>query len=180
MNRREVITRAAFTTGAVAIGGPAVLLQIACDRKAVEAWADQAINAFVQAEPFIRDLLPGSVAVLAKAIAVAKDLRAALKTKADNAIDFVRQLITGPDSLFEQIAKSVGLIKNANQRRIVSGILALAGIALNLIAAQLDSEADAHPALAAKARAAQPEAFSAVQAIADSDKLERALAAVRP
>lgn len=113
--------------GALALGSTG------CDIKQ----ADIVVDSLEEALPIFKDLLPGSVEVLTKAIAVAKQLRDAIKDKAPTALGFLKQLIA-PNGLINQLADTLSLIKNDTQRRVLAGILLLANIALRAISAKLE------------------------------------------
>jgi len=174
MNRRNFLQ----TTGKAAAGtaaGALVLSTEACNKDAL-TWSLQVVNAFEQAQPIIADLLPGSVALIAKAITIARQLQKALKDKSADAITFLKELIA-PAGLVNQIADTLHLIQGPAQRRILSGILALASIGLSLIASDLEQQAT--PAIKAGASRKDRTAVDAIQATAESDRLEQALKALR-
>jgi len=173
MKRREMLKAGAVTILATMAGS-----LVGCDKKTIITWASTAIAFLEQTLPYFTDLLPGSVAVLTKAIEVARQLRAALQAGSANAIDFIQQLIA-PDGLFQQILDSVGLITDPQKRKIVSGILAIAGVALNIIAAALQQGTP--PEIVAKAKTSR-EKKSGIEIIEKSAKgntLEKALAALK-
>lgn len=176
MNRREAIKT-------VTIGGTTFALfslMTSCGAN-VLTWIGIVINAFTEALPILQSFLPNSLPILQKALQVAKDLQAALKNAAPNAIDFLNQLIA-PDGLFNQIINDIGAITDLNQRRILAGILALAGVALRLIATGLHqgaTQTKQGPEILAKARIKNPAGVSQVEKLAVQDTLEKALAILK-
>jgi len=174
MQRREVMKLGAATVLATFAGS-----LVGCDKKTIISWAGTAVAFLEQTLPYFQDLVPGSVAVLAKAITIAQDLKAALQAGSANAIDFIHQLIA-PDGLFQQILNDVGLITDVNKRRIVSGILAIAGVALNIIATALEQgSAEVPPAIVAATRSQKKAATATIEKAAKSSVLEKALGALK-
>jgi hypothetical protein len=174
MNRRNFV--GTLGTGAiVGVTAPSVLVQVACGGNAVTQ-IGIVISAFDEALPIISDFLPQSVALITKALAVAKDLKKALETKSGNVVEFLNQLIA-PNGLFNQIMDTLGLIQDASQRKIVSGLLLLAGIALRIIATQFDQGATDRQKSSAKASNAR--AAATIEKASQSDSLESLLKAAR-
>ncbi len=171
MKRREAIKAVAITLLATAAGS-----LVGCDKKTIITWASTVIAFLVQTLPYFQDLIPGSVGVLSKAIAVAGELKAALQAGSSNAVDFINQLIA-PDGLFQKILADVGLITDPAKRKIVSGILAIAGVALNIIAAAL--EQGTPPEIVSKARNVNKAGVEAVKKAGKADTLEKALASLK-
>lgn len=167
-----------FKTGAGAIIAFGVGPLMGCGGNLI-TWIGIVIQALTDALPIFKDILPNSVAILKKALQVAKDLQTALKNAAPNAIDFLQQL-SAPDGLFNQIFNDVGLITDPAQRRIVSGILLLAGVALRLIASGLHQGVpQTPPEILAKARTRNREGVANVEKLAVQDTLEKALAGIK-
>jgi hypothetical protein len=154
------------------------VVTVSCGQNLIK-WSGIVVSAFEESMPLIQNLLPGSVATLTKALAVAKDLQAALKNGSANAIDFIEQLIK-PDGLFNKLLDDVGALTDPEQRRILSGILLLAGVALRLIAAGLTSGADQLPnGPAIKAKAQNQSGVAVIEKVGASKDLEKLLKASR-
>lgn len=168
------LTRRQVVRGGV-LGSLALLASVttACNAKII-TWAGIVVSAFEQALPIFRDILPNSVAILTKALAVAKDLEAALKAGSANTVDLIEQLIS-PTGLFNQILNDVELITDPSKRKIVTGILLLAGIALRLISSGLQQGAPQIPATV-MSKAKGKAGISVIQKVNDSDQLLTALA----
>lgn len=170
MQRRQFIGRAIAAT---AIVGSGVSL-IGCSKKTIVQWAATAVTFLEQSLPYFSEFLPTSVALITKAIAVAKQLHDALSAESETAIEFINQLIA-PNGLFQQILNEVALIPET-QRRIISGILAVAGIALNIIATALSQGAAGAPsAVVAKVRSRNVSGANTIENAAKSDVLLKAL-----
>jgi hypothetical protein len=174
MQRREAMKLGAFTLLATATGS-----MVGCDKKTIISWAGTAVSFLEQTLPYFQDLVPGSVAVLAKAITVAKQLQEALKAGSTNAIDFIQQLIA-PDGLFQKILDDVGLITDEQKRKIVSGILAIAGVALTIIATALEQgSGEVPPEVVSKARSQSKSGVATIEKVSKGKTLEKALAALK-
>jgi hypothetical protein len=139
LNKRDFIKIGGVGIGAVALRalplagvGALALVSSGCDIKQ----SDIVIDSLQEALPIIKDLVPGSAQLVVKAIAVAKELRDAIKANNGTALGFLKQLIS-PDGLMNQISDTLNLIQNVNQRRILSGVLLLANIALRAISGKL-------------------------------------------
>jgi hypothetical protein len=170
MKRREAIKAGAITILATMAGS-----LVGCDKKTIITWASTAASFLEQTLPYFSGLLPG-VGILEMAIKVARDLEAALKANSANSVDLINQLIA-PDGLFQKILNDVGLIQDPEKRKIVSGILAIAGVALNIIAAALQQGTP--PEIVAKARNVNKKGVQSIEKSAKSDTLEKALAALK-
>lgn len=180
MERRAFLRIGGFGLGSLALTGGIVgiaVTETGCGGN-VFTWADQVVGAFTDALPIFQDILPGSVKLLTQALAVAKDLRDALKNKSTNALDLIKQLIA-PDGLFNKILADLNVAQSSDQKKIVQGIILIAGIALRLISSGLQQGAKAVPALAKAARSTHPAAVGLVERVAESNAIEQALAAVK-
>lgn len=152
---------------------------VGCDKKTIISWAGTAVSFLEQTLPYFQDLVPGSVGVLTKAIAVAVELKAALQAGSANAIDFINELIA-PDGLFQKILDDVGLITDPSKRKIVSGILAIAGVALNIIATALEQgSGEVPPEVVSKARSQSKAGVATIEKVSKGNSLEKALAALK-
>lgn len=175
INRRKFVRNVGYSALLASVG----VTFTGCSTKSIIAWAGTAVSFLEQTLPYFQDLLPGSVGILTQAITVAKDLQTALKAGSANAVDFIKQLIA-PDGLFQKILDDVGLIQNPQTRRIVSGILAIAGVALNIIATALEQGSTQLPkAIVAKAKTERKAGVAAVEVIAKSNTLDKVLAALK-
>jgi hypothetical protein len=173
MNRRQVIK-----AGVVGLVGAAGVSLVGCSKKTLSYWAGVIISSLEQMLPILSTLVPSSADLIAKAIATAKALKTALDNGSENAIELLNQLLA-PGGLFEQIAVIVAGV-NGPQQTILSGILALAGIALNLIATALHQGAEGAPtALVAKVRAKHAVGSSTIETAAKSGRLTKALGALK-
>lgn len=167
ISRREV---------AVKLGGLAAILAAlggltaACSQNALNT-AAIVINAFKLIQPILSELVPTAAATIAKAIKVAEDLQAALKKKAPEAIDFLKQLIA-PDGLFNQVFDDLALVTDPAKRKMLTLWLLIAETGLAAIATALHQEAPA--GVIAKANA-KGKSVSIIEAIAKSNWLESAL-----
>jgi hypothetical protein len=174
MNRRTFARNIGYSALLASVGASSV----GCSTKSLTAWAGTVVSFLEQTLPYFQDLLPSSVAVLTKAIQVAKDLKAALSAGSENAIELLNQLLA-PNGLFQQILADVGTISGP-QQKIISGILAIAGVALNIIATALSQGAAGAPqALVARVKAKNAIGTSMIENAAKSDRLEKALAALK-
>lgn len=174
LRRRECI-KLGMATMLASVAGTFV----GCDKKTIISWSGTAVSFLEQTLPYFQDLLPGSVAVLAKAITVARELQAALKAGSENAIDLIQQLIA-PDGLFQKILDDVGLITDEQKRKIVSGILAIAGVALTIIATALEQgSGEAPPEVISKARSQNKAGVATIEKVSKGKTLEKALAALK-
>lgn len=150
----------------------------ACSVKSLAAWAGTAVSFLEQTLPYFQDLLPNSVGVLTQAIAIAKDLKAALSAGSETAIELLNKLLA-PNGLFQQILTDLALLSGP-QVKIVSGILAIAGVALNIIATALAQGSSGAPAgIVARVKARNVLGANVVEAAANSDRLLKALEALR-
>jgi len=173
MKRRQLMQM-----GLGALAGGMTLSLVGCSKKTLTQWAATVVIFLEQTLPYFTDLLPGSVATLTKAIQVAKDLKAALDAGSENAIELLNQLLA-PNGLFQQIVLDAGLISGP-QAKLVAGILAIAGIALNVIATALSQgAAGAPPQLVAKVKAKHAVGVNVIEAAAKSDRLTKALGALK-
>lgn len=134
---RRTFLKITGTGVSIAVLTPATLLTIGCGPS-----ASAAINVIVatleETQPILKDLLPASVDLIAKAITVAKQLRDALKNGGD-ALTLLQQFIA-PDGLFNKILDSIGLVQDPTKRKYLMGAFALVGIALRLIKGKLESD----------------------------------------
>jgi hypothetical protein len=173
MERREAIKAATVTILATMAGS-----LVGCDKKTLAYWAGIIVSAFEQSLPILSALVPSSADLITKAIETAKALKTALDSSAESAIEFLNQLLA-PGGLFQQILIIVGTVSGP-QQAMISGILALAGIALNLIATALSQGTEgAPPALANRVRAHNAIGANTIETAAKSGKLEKALAALK-
>lgn len=174
MNRRDCIK-----TGVALLTSVAGLSMIACSKKTIIQWA-QTVTLFLgQTLPYFKDLLPGSVDVLMKAILVAKDLQAALAAGSESAIEFLNQLLA-PNGLFQKLLDDVGLIPDPEKRKIVSGILAIAGVALTIISTALSQGAGtAPPKVVAAVRSRNVSGAATIESVAQSDVLTNVLKSLK-
>lgn len=176
MQRRSFfksLISAIFAAFGISLGG---LTFIGCDKGTVITWSNTVVSFLEQALPIFQEFLPASAILITQAISIAKELQVALKINSTNAIDLIQQLIA-PGGLFQKILESVGLIKDEAKRRLVSGILAVVGITLNVIATALHQGTP--PAVIEKARSQKKAGVDAVESIAKSNVLERALGSLR-
>lgn len=174
LKRRECIKLGLGTLLATVAGS-----LVGCDKKTIISWASTAVAFLEQTLPYFQDLLPASVNVLTKAIAVARDLQAALAAGSANAVDFINQLIA-PDGLFQKILTDVGLMTDFEKRKIVSGILAIAGVALTIIATALEQgSGEAPPEVVSKARSQNKAGVATIEKVSKGKTLEKALAALK-
>jgi len=173
MNRRFVIKAgiaAGLTGGSLSIVG--------CTKKTIVQWAGTVVMFLEQALPYFEEFLPSAVPLLQKVIAVAKLLQDALSAESETAIDLINQLIA-PNGLFQQILNEVALIPEA-QRRIVAGILAVVGIALNIIATAIaNGAAGAPPKIVAGVRSRNVAGSNVIDEAAKSDVLLKALESLK-
>lgn len=179
MKRRDFVENAAIVS-VVSVTGILTGILTSCGGN-VLTWVGIVIQSLTEALPIFTDLIPGSADIVKKAIAVAKELETAIKNRAPNTIDFLEQLIS-PSGLFNQILDSVGVITDPAQKRIVSGILALAGVALRLIAAGLHqgaTQTPQGPEIIAKARTANAAGVAHIEKVAVQDSLEKSLSGLR-
>jgi len=169
------INRRTFNkAGLAALLTAGTLPLIACSKKTIVQWAGTAVMFLEQSLPYFSEFLPTAVSLITKAITVAKELQAALSAESEGAIDLINQLIA-PNGLFQQILNEVALIPDA-QRKIVAGILAVVGIALNIIATALSQgAAGAPPQLVAKVRSRNVAGSNTIEEVAASDVLLKAL-----
>jgi hypothetical protein len=173
MNRRQVVKLGA--TGLLGVSG---LTLVGCSKKSLSYWAGVIISSLEQALPILSTLVPSSADVVEKAIATAKALKTALDNGSENAIELLNQLLA-PSGLFEQIVAIVATVTGP-QQAILSGILALAGIALNLIATALHQGAEGAPAtLVAKVRTKHAVGASVIETAAKSGRLRKSLEALK-
>lgn len=149
---------------------------IGCSKKSLVMWAQTVVTFLEQTLGYFKDLLPSSVANITKAIAVAKDLQAALSADSPNAVDFINQLLS-PDGLINKVIDDIGLIGDPEKRKVVSGVLAIASIALMTIATALAQGSGPAVTTAAKTRGLK--GVSTVEKIAASNKLIGTLKALR-
>lgn len=174
MERRHFIK--AGMAGALAVSGLSI---VGCSKKTLSQWASTVILFFEQTLPYFSDLLPGAVGLITKAVAVAKDLKAALDAGSENAVELLNQLLA-PNGLFQQVLNEVGLIPDENTRKIVSGILAIAGVALNVIATALSQGAAGAPAtIVEKVRIKHAMGANTIEKAAQSDVLLNALSTLK-
>lgn len=160
----------------VTLGG---LTFIGCDSKTVISWAGTAVAFLEMTLQEFNVLIPGSTGVLTKAIAVAKELQAALKAGSVNAVDLIQQLLA-PDGLIQQIVDTLGLIQDDRRRQIVAGLLLIARAALVTISTAIEQGAgSAPPQVLERARAQHKAGVAVVESIAKSNKLEAALKALK-
>jgi len=175
----KIQRRSLMKSGAIAVLATMVGSLTGCDRKTIVSWAGTAISFLQQTLPYFTDLLPSSVATLQKAIVVAQDLKKALESGSANAIDFIQQLIA-PDGLFQQILNDVGLIQDEQKRKIVAGILAIAGVALNIIATALSQGSEtAPPKIVEAVRSRNIGGAAVIDEVASSDVLLKSLKALK-
>lgn len=169
--------RGFMVAGATAGIGSLALTQIACPGgENADRQIGFVIDAFDEAMPILKDLLPGSFVLVSKALVIAKNLRQALKDKSPDALKFLQALIS-PTGLVNQIVDTFSLVKNDNQRRVLSGIFLIANIALRVIGTQLESVAT--PATRTAARSANAEAAAVIEGVAQAPTLEALLKAAR-
>lgn len=177
LSRRTVLKIGGVSAGSLALRAAAgvgvgvlAVSSVGCDIKQ----ADIVIDSLEEALPILKDLLPGSVSIITKALAVAHQLKDAINKNDGSALGFLEQLMA-PDGLINQIADTLNLIKDDNQRRILVGMLLLANIALRAISAKL---AKAVPtSLQATANAQSPRGSAIVNKAAAS--LDPALVTLR-
>ncbi len=170
INRRFVLKAGLAAT--LAGGG---LSLIGCSKKTLSQWAGIVIATLEQELPYFTELLPSSVAVLSKAIQLAKDLKSALDAGSETTVELLNQLLA-PNGLFQQLLNDAGLIPDESTRKIVSGILAIAGVALNVIATALSQGAAGAPnGVVARIRAKNVMGANTIEKAAQSDVLLRAL-----
>lgn len=169
MKRRMFIKAGLMAT----VAGSSLSL-VGCSKKTIVQWAGTAVMFLEQALPYFSDLLPGTVGLITKAIAIAKQLQAALSAESESAIDLINQLIA-PNGLFQQILNEVAMISGP-QQKVVAGILAVAGIALNIIATALAQGAAGAPAsIVGKIRSRNVTGSNTIESIAKSDVLLKSL-----
>lgn len=174
MKRRDFVKGLGVSSLVLASGASL----IGCSKKSLVAWAGTIVTSLEQALPILSTLSPVSVALVTKAIETARALKAALAAGSENAIEFLNQLLA-PDGLFLQILAIVATVPGP-QQIIISGILALAGVALNLIATALaQGSTGAPPALVAKVKSRNIAGTSVIEAAANSDRLLKAAAALK-
>jgi hypothetical protein len=173
MKRRQLMQ-----LGLSALAGGMTLTLVGCSKKTLSYWAGVIISSLEQALPILSALVPSSADLLTKAIATAKALKSALDAGSENAIDLLNQFLA-PGGLFEQIIAIVATV-GGPQQAIVSGILALADIALHLIATALYQGSEgAPPALVAKVRAKHAAGAATIETVAKSGKLGKALGSLK-
>jgi hypothetical protein len=174
LNRREIIMRGSGILFLSVAGA-----STACSQKSVVEWAQTARQALQDALPYFEELLPNSVPTLTKAIKIAIDLEAALRSGSANAFDFIAELI-GPSGLVIQILTDVGTISDPQIRSVVSGILAIASIALRVIATELDRGAvDMPRVIVAELKSKHKASSAVVEKIAKSKVLDQVREEVR-
>lgn len=131
MNRRQMIKQSGLTIGAVAIGGPLVLTQVACDKKDLSFYVSTVVGALKDLSP----LLPGLGDKIATAIKVAEEFDKAYK---DGKFENATVLFNNLAGVISQIIAAAGI---DNQQ--VKLALAVTSIAIRAIASLLKSQAPA-------------------------------------
>lgn len=180
MNRREMIKYSGTSIGAVAVLGPAALLQTGCgDTKQLSRWTSTMIQSLRDVSPILTDMGANSVVVLiGRALPIAEKLKKAFDDNNNvDAFAFLDNLINPQTGIIVEIANSIGALADDGRKRLVLGLLAIGMVALRLISAQIEQtipEADA-----AIATAARPSAARAVKRAAQADPLAAAFKAVK-
>lgn len=180
MNRRTMLKHTGLTIGAVAVAGPAVLLQTGCgDTKQLSRWTVTTIASLKDVSPILADMGAGSiVALIGKAIPIAEKLKGAFdRNDHASALTFLDNLINPQTGLIVEIANLAGALADDGRKRLVLGLLAIGMVALRLISANIEDNVPA--ADAAAATAARPSAARSVKRAAKADALEAAFAAVK-
>lgn len=179
MDRRAMLKFTGMTIGAIAVGGPAVLSQIACgSTKQLAKWTGVAIDMLNQLSPILTDMgAVGVVALVARAIPIAEKLKKAFQDNDHASALILFDSLTNPQTgIIVELSNVLGVLQGP-QRRILLGLLATAQVMLHLIAANIQDNVP--PAAVATARAANPTAARSVERAAQSPALERAFAVSR-
>jgi hypothetical protein len=165
-----MIKRIGVGTAVVAVGGPAVLLQTACQVKDIAFYVSTVVGALGELSP----LLPGAAGLIATAVKVANDFLAKYKAgDFSNATAIFQNLV----STITQIASDVGV-----NNPTVKIILAIASVAVHAIAALLSAQVPpaVRTKMASKANASLLAQASVVDKLANPTTIDQIFAATRP
>lgn len=163
ISRRKAVKFGGLAAILAAVGGTVT----SCGQNALNA-AGIVLDAFRQIQPILAELVPNAAGTIAKAIKVAADLQTALRNKAPEAIDFLKQLVA-PDGLFNQILEDLQLVTDPAKKRMLTLLLIIAQVALTAVATALHQDVPTGVVTAAKSKG---KAVDIIEKIAASNRLD--------